>query len=99
MIAGAGGIGRAVGLILAENASLEAEIHIGDLYAETAAEAANWINEGCNAKVAHPFTMPREGTNDGMNAVLKKCEIILDCLPGSQAPRICLLYTSPSPRD
>jgi len=88
MIAGAGGIGRAVGLILAENASFEAEIHIGDLYPETAAEAANWINEGCNAKVAHPFTMPREGTSDEMDKVLKNCEIILDCLPGSQAPRM-----------
>jgi len=88
MIAGAGGIGRAVGLILAENASLEVEIHIGDLYPETAAAAADWINEGCNAKLAHPFTMSREGTNDSMDAVLKKCEIILDCLPGSQAPRM-----------
>ena len=88
MIAGAGGIGRAVGLILAENASFEAEIYIGDLYQETAAEAANWINEGCNNKVAHPFTMPRDGTSDEMDIVLKKCEIILDCLPGSQAPRM-----------
>ena len=88
MIAGAGGIGRAVGLILAENPSFEAEIHIGDLYQETAAEAANWINEGCNDKVAHPFVMPREGSNDEMDTVLKKCEIILDCLPGSQAPRM-----------
>ena len=88
MIAGAGGIGRAVGLILAENPSFEAEIHIGDLYPETAVEAANWINEGCKNKVAHPFTMPRDGTSDEMDTVLKKCEIILDCLPGSQAPRM-----------
>ncbi len=88
MIAGAGGIGRAVGLILAENPSFEAEIHIGDLYTETAVEAADWINEGCKAKVAHPFTMPREGSDSAMDTVLKKCEIILDCLPGSQAPRM-----------
>ena len=35
--------------------------------------------------------MPFEGINDAMQAVFEQCEIVLDCLPGSQAPRIAAL--------
>lgn len=92
MIAGAGGIGRAVGLILAENQDFPTKVYIGDVRTETATEAATWINEGCEqAGAAHPFTMPYEGTNEEMTNVLKDCDIILDCLPGSQAPRMASL--------
>jgi len=91
LIAGAGGIGSAVGLILAENKNFDVRIHVGDLYPEAAQKAANWINEGCNAGVAEPFTMPKVDSSDAMNKVLDQCDIILDCLPGSQAPRMARL--------
>lgn len=92
VIAGAGGIGRAVGLILAENKEFETKIFIGDLYLKVAKEAAQWIQEGLG-KIGDvtPFNMPAEGVNDEMIEVLKTADILLDCLPGSQAPRMAKL--------
>lgn len=92
IIAGAGGIGRAVGLILAENKSFETKIFIGDLYLKVAREAANWIEEGIQRSgEVIPFDMPAQGVNDEMIEILKTSDILLDCLPGSQAPRMAKL--------
>ncbi|HFB99895.1 MAG TPA: saccharopine dehydrogenase [Phaeodactylibacter sp.] len=92
VIVGAGGIGRAVGLILAENKEFETKIFIGDLYLKIAKEAANWIEEGIGESgVVTPFDMPAQGTNDAMTEVLKNADVLLDCLPGSQAPRMAKL--------
>ena len=35
--------------------------------------------------------MPKEGTSKELDAAIKKADIILDCLPGSQAPRMARL--------
>ena len=92
VIAGAGGIGRAVGLILAENKNFETKIFIGDLYLKVAKEAANWIEEGLGESGdVTPFNMPAEGVDNEMIEVLKTADILLDCLPGSQAPRMAKL--------
>lgn len=92
VIAGAGGIGRAVGLILAENKEFETKVFIGDLYLKVAKEAAQWIEEGLGeAGDVIPFNMPAEGVDDEMIEVLKTADILLDCLPGSQAPRMAKL--------
>lgn len=92
VIAGAGGIGRAVGLILAENNEFETKIFIGDLYLKVAKEAAQWIEEGLGVRGdVIPFNMPAEGVDDEMIEVLKTADILLDCLPGSQAPRMAKL--------
>ncbi|MEM9822815.1 MAG: saccharopine dehydrogenase C-terminal domain-containing protein [Bacteroidota bacterium] len=91
-VVGAGGIGRAVGLILAEKNEFPVKIYIGDANGQVAKEAAEWIIEGCgDTEVVFPFTMPMEGTSDEMIDILKNCEVVLDCLPGSQAPRIARL--------
>jgi hypothetical protein len=49
---------------------------------------ANWIGSGttkpCSVK---PFHFA-EGLTEEMIAILRQGDIILDCLPGSQAPRI-----------
>lgn len=88
-IVGAGGIGRAVGLILAESEQLHTQIYIGDLYEETANDAVQWIEEGCELiGAAIPFVMSKDGANDEMRKIFHDCDIVLDCLPGSQAPRI-----------
>ena len=88
-IVGAGGIGRAVGLILAEKNEFPVKLYIGDAYENVAQDAAAWIAEGCgDADVASPFAMPLEGTSEEMIEIFKNCEVVLDCLPGSQAPRI-----------
>ncbi|MFK8007780.1 MAG: saccharopine dehydrogenase family protein [Saprospiraceae bacterium] len=92
VIAGAGGIGRAVGLILAENKSFETKIFIGDLYLKVAKDAAKWIEEGLGeSDDVTPFDMPAEGVSDEMIEILKTSDILLDCLPGSQAPRMAKL--------
>ena len=92
VIAGAGGIGRAVGLILAENKSFETKIFIGDLYLKVAKDAAQWIEEGLGeSDDVTPFNMPAEGVDDEMIEILKTADILLDCLPGSQAPRMARL--------
>ena len=91
-IVGAGGIGRAVGLILAADPLFEIQLHIGDLYLESAQSAADWIEEGVGrAGIAFPFAMPEEGASEEMHQIFTDCEVILDCLPGSQAPRIAQL--------
>jgi hypothetical protein len=50
---------------------------------------ANWIGSGttkpCSVK---PFHFAEEGLTEEMIAILRQGDIILDCLPGSQAPRI-----------
>lgn len=91
VIAGAGGIGQAVGLILAAMEGFDAEIYLGDLYIDRARDAAQWINEGTSGSQASAFEMPGEGTNEIMHEVMQDADVILDCLPGSQAPRIAAL--------
>jgi saccharopine dehydrogenase-like NADP-dependent oxidoreductase len=88
-IAGAGGIGRAVALILAELSEVAPDIYLGDIYTETAEDAAEWALDGVTKPCAiNAFTMVNEGINDEMRNVFGECEILLDCLPGSQAPRM-----------
>jgi saccharopine dehydrogenase-like NADP-dependent oxidoreductase len=88
-IAGAGGIGRAVGLLLAEYSEIAPDVFIGDIFSETAEDAAEWVLDGVTKPCAvHAFTMVKDGINEEMRRVFEECEILLDCLPGSQAPRM-----------
>lgn len=88
-IAGAGGIGRAAALLLREMGDFTIDIWIGDINLGTATEAANWIAEdsGRPGKVT-PVKMPAQGTSEALDGAIKECHILLDCLPGSQAPRM-----------
>lgn len=89
IIAGAGGIAEAVALILVEWSELTPTIFIGDRSLSKAQNVARWIEEGTtkngNIKAYH---LPENGISDEMKTILKQGDIILDCLPGSQAPRI-----------
>lgn len=91
-IVGAGNIGSATGLVLREWGDFVGDIYIGDANTKTSERAADWIREGSykNGKT-EAFSMPMEGTNDEFNGVLKKSRILLDCTPGSQAPRMAKL--------
>lgn len=87
VIAGAGGIGRAVGLLLANYPGIQGTICIGDRHLAAATEAAGWIEEGKSHPVELiPFEMPSEGT--GFQQFAHEGGVVLDCLPGSEAPRI-----------
>lgn len=92
-IAGAGGIGQAAALILSEYKEiLESTIYLGDISDSALKNSKEFVIEGCShdAKVTNVL-MPTSGSNDDLNNALSECDVILDCLPGSQAPRMAKL--------
>lgn len=92
VIAGAGGMGGAVGLLLRELGDFEVDLFIGDSDAERAKTAAAWIREGSlKPGEVHPFHLPAEGTGAELDAALAQGDILLDCLPGKEAPRMARL--------
>jgi saccharopine dehydrogenase-like NADP-dependent oxidoreductase len=92
VICGAGGIGRATALILACNPAMYPKIYIGDISSRYLGEAMTWISEGKSRPVEiKSFLMPLEGSNEEMDLLFAEADVILDCLPGSQAPRIAKL--------
>ena len=87
-IAGSGGIGTAAGLILQASDVLDTKVIMADRYASAAQSSANYINEGTDTNGATPLEMPSAGLSPELESALKSADIILDCLPGSQAPRL-----------
>src|SRR3954452_20464280 len=64
VIAGAGGMGSAVGLLLRELGDFEVDLFLGDADGERARTAAAWIREGSRKPgEVHPFHLPAEGTS------------------------------------
>jgi saccharopine dehydrogenase-like NADP-dependent oxidoreductase len=91
-IAGSGGIGQAAALIMAESKVMNVSIYFGDISENAILSATNFIKEGATKEIAvFPVLMTADGCNDIMENALKNCDIILDCLPGSQAPRMARL--------
>lgn len=89
IIAGSGGIGQAAGLLLAEKEAFDCKIYFGDRYIDTAKDAVKFVNEGCGQEgICEAFLLPEKENSDEFINILKEADIILDCLPGSQAPRI-----------
>ena len=91
-IAGSGGIGQAAGLILSESHEVNAEIYLGDISQIAIDTSIKFVAEGCgHLSKLHGVLMPKTGSNDALEAALTECDVILDCLPGSQAPRMARL--------
>ena len=91
-IAGAGGIGQAAGLILAEMNVLECEIILGEINSDALNTAIDFIKTGCEKNISVTgVLMPAADSNADLDAALDKAHVILDCLPGSQAPRMARL--------
>jgi saccharopine dehydrogenase-like NADP-dependent oxidoreductase len=92
VIAGAGGIGRAVGLLLAEWGEGDVEVRIGDAVAENARDAAEWVRAGTTRSdrrvPVHAFTMPPAGSDDELDRALADADALLDCLPWTEAVRM-----------
>jgi saccharopine dehydrogenase-like NADP-dependent oxidoreductase len=89
VIAGAGGMGSAVGLLLREVGDFDVDLYIGDADAARARAAAAWIREGSTKPgEVHDFHLPAAGTNPALDAALAAGDILLDCLPGKEAPRM-----------
>jgi saccharopine dehydrogenase-like NADP-dependent oxidoreductase len=89
IIAGAGGIAEAVGLLLMEWSEVTPSLFIGNRTLSKAQKVAHWIEEGSTKKgEIKSFLLPENGLTDEMKELFFKGDIILDCLPGSQAPKI-----------
>jgi len=89
IIAGAGGIAEAVGLLLLEWGEVPPTLFIGDRMHLKAKKVARWIQEGTTKSGSvHDFHLAEKGLTHEMKKILRQGDIILDCLPGSQAPRI-----------
>ena len=91
-IAGSGGIGVAVAIILAENESFTPTIYLGDISDKALNNAIAFVRKSCTKSVEiSGVIMPMSGSSYELDSVLKSCDIILDCLPGGQAPRMARL--------
>ncbi len=92
IIAGAGGIAEAAGLLLMERSAVPPTIFIGNRTLSKALKVARWIEEGTTKPCSiTAFHLPEEGITAEMKEILGKSDILLDCLPGSLAPKIAKL--------
>jgi hypothetical protein len=92
VIAGAGGMGSATGLLLRELGDLDVDLYLGDASLERASTAAAWIREGSTQLgEVKAFHLPAEGTSAELESLLAQGDILLDCLPGKEAPRMARL--------
>ncbi len=92
IIAGAGGIAEAAGVLLMQWSRVPPSLFIGNRSLSRAQELARRIEDGtaksCDIKA---FALPEEGIPQEMKAILGQGDLILDCLPGSLAPKIARL--------
>ena len=88
-IAGSGGIGEAAAIILREWSKFETEIYLGDISEAHLAKAKQFVTENSN-KTSNVKTvlMAKDGISDEMKAAFEKSDVLLDCSPGSQAPKM-----------
>jgi saccharopine dehydrogenase-like NADP-dependent oxidoreductase len=85
-IAGAGGIGQAVGLILREWADFAVDLCIGDISEENLRHAKEILT--ANSEKTGAVETIQMNDAAALETALQNCEVLLDCLPGEQAPRM-----------
>lgn len=89
IIAGAGGIAEAAGLLLMEWSEMAPSLFIGNRTLSKAQKVAKWIEEGTTKPSSvQSFHLPENGITDEMKKIFHQCDLLLDCLPGSQAPKM-----------
>ena len=88
-IAGSGGIGEAAALLLREWSETETEIYLGDISEENLRKTKDFIlSDSENTSKGETVLMSPDGINDAMKAAFEVCDVLLDCSPGSQAPKM-----------
>jgi len=92
IIAGAGGIAEAAGLILMEWSAIKPTLFIGNRTYSKALKVARWIEKGTTTPCSvSSFQLPEEGRTGVMEEILHQGDILLDCLPGNLAPKMAQL--------
>ncbi len=88
-IAGSGGIGNAVAVLLREWSKTDVDIFLGDVSEENLHKAQAFVtHQSQQTSRVEKVLMSKDGINDAMKTAFEDCEILLDCSPGSQAPRM-----------
>ncbi len=89
IIAGAGGIAEAAALLLAEWSEAAPTIYIGNRTLAKAERVVKWVKSGTSKECTiHAFHLPEGDLTQGAKAILEKGDALLDCLPGSLAPKM-----------
>jgi len=88
-IAGSGGIGEAAALLLREWSEFDLEVFLGDVHQDAIDKAVAFVKSGSGKSTAvHGVLMSTDGINEAMTAAFTASDVLLDCSPGSQAPRM-----------
>ncbi|MGI8788332.1 MAG: saccharopine dehydrogenase C-terminal domain-containing protein [Pyrinomonadaceae bacterium] len=88
-IAGAGGIGEAVALLLREWSTMEIEIYLGDINADNLRKTKEIVlSNSPKTSAVETILMSKNGISEPMKEAFESCDVLLDCSPGSQAPRM-----------
>jgi saccharopine dehydrogenase-like NADP-dependent oxidoreductase len=88
-IAGSGGIGEAAAILLREWSEAETEIYLGDVRGDALQKAKELVVKNSEkTSSVETVLMAKEGINDQMKTAFQNCDVLLDCSPGSQAPRM-----------
>lgn len=88
-IAGSGGIGNAVALLLREWSKHETEVFLGDISEKSLQTSQEFITRNSvRTGNVEKVLMTPDGIGDRMKAAFETCDILLDCSPGGQAPRM-----------
>jgi len=88
-IAGSGGIGEAVALLLREWSETETEIYLGDISEGNLQRVKDFILRNSeNESKGETVLMAEDGINDRMKSAFENCDVLLDCSPGAQAPKM-----------
>ena len=88
-IAGSGGIGEAAALLLREWSDFETTVILGDVDQGNLRKAQDFVTANSEKQTAvETVVMDREGTNDEMRSAFERADVLLDCSPGGQAPRM-----------
>lgn len=88
-IAGSGGIGEAAALLLREWCEFDTTLILGDVQEENLANARDFVTaNSAKTTAVETVLMSPDGINDAMRAAFEKTDVLLDCSPGGQAPKM-----------
>jgi len=88
-IAGSGGIGEAAALLLREWCDFDTTIILGDISENSLQRAREFVLDGSSRSTAvETVIMPKTGESEELKAAFVRSDVLLDCSPGGQAPRM-----------
>lgn len=87
-IAGSGGIGEAAALLLREWSKFEVEIYLGDINEKSLNKAKSFVLQGSDKTSNIQTVLMTNEINDAMKSAFGNCDVLLDCSPGGQAPKM-----------